>query len=283
MFVLIGCPIYDRAWILTEWFFHIERQDFPLEDIGFIFEAAPDDDETVNALYAFRDKHPELKHFEVNINTDEQHKAHPEGKRVWTSDHYSVMARLRNRMLDRVTDINPDRFFSLDSDILLENPRTISELVQITSAVDAASPLMYMTKDDMNFPNCMSWCEEDGGRAQRLYPHCYPYGSLFQVDVIMAAVMMTRPVYAMTRYKWHFQGEDLGWADDCAKLGFELYLASYIYTPHIMSRFGLERYRAIGDDRGRKAIEFAQENFTWTDNQGRPIRVSSPGRSRSYQ
>lgn len=245
-FVLISAPVYKREWILPDWFSAIESQDYPLEDIGFIFEAAPDDEETVQCLIDFAAKHPELRCFDIQINSQEPHKEHPEGQRTWTRDHYDVMARFRNNLLNRATCVGPDRFFSLDTDILLEDSTTISELVRLTENLDGVSPLMFMTPRDLNFPSVMTWAPD--GRAYR-DSRSYNIGQLFRADVIMAAVMMSPLLYKNVRYKWHLQGEDLGFADECRNKGISLWSASYIYCPHIMSRQGLAEYKATGDPR----------------------------------
>lgn len=261
MFVLVGCPVYDRAWILPDWFEAIANQDFPLEDIGFIFETAPNDHETFSALIDFRDAHPELRCFEIYENGSEIHKSHPEGMRSWPTERYTTMSNLRNSLLEKVKTIKPDRYFSLDSDIILEDPRTISELCQLTSlpTIDAISPLTFMTMEGTDFPNTMTWGPP--GQLARRKRSGYPIGTLFKSDIIMAAVMMKPNVFKNARYSWHKQGEDLGWSQDCQKYGFGLYVASYIYSAHIMSRAGLAKYHAQGDGRTEYVSRCWKEAF----------------------
>jgi len=245
--VLIGAPVYDRAWILNDWFAAIEQQDFPLDQIGFIFEAAPNDEETVNCLMEWHSRHPEVQCFDVEINTVTKHEAHPEGKRKWTRDRYHDMVAFRNNLLDRAINHDFERYFSLDTDILLEDPKTISELASFTQAPVAASPLMFMTPAGRRYPSVMSWVGRPGVRAKRLPD--YPLGTTFEADVIMAAKMMSHDVYHNVRYTWHPQGEDLGWSANCHKQGFKLYSLSGIYAPHIMSRAMLKQYHQEGDKR----------------------------------
>lgn len=261
MFVLIGCPVYDRAWVLPDWFEAIVQQDFPLEDVGFIFETAPNDIETFTALIDFRDKHSEIRCFEIYENGSEIHKAHPEGMRSWPKERYTTMSNLRNSLLDKVKAINPDRYFSLDSDILLEDPRTISELCQLTSlpAIDAISPLAFMTMEGTDFPNAMTWGPP--GQMARRKRSGYPIGTLFKSDIIMAAVMMKPKVFHNAKYSWHSQGEDLGWSEDCKKLGYGLYVASYIYSAHVMSRAALAKYKLDGDPRSEYVNRCREEAF----------------------
>lgn len=249
--ILIGCPVYQREWILPDWFAAIEGQTIPLDQLGFIFEVDPQDLTTIEALMDFSEVHPELRCFDIIVNDREEHAHHPEGHRSWNVMRYQAMANMRNDLLNRVTCKDPDRYFSLDSDILLENPTTIEKLVELTETLDAVSPLTFMTPDGTDFPNVMTWASEPGGYAMRK-THTYPIGSVFQSDIIMAAVMMSKQVYQNSRYGVHRQGEDLGWSADCAMKGLKLYNASHIFTPHIMSRGMLEKYKKYGDPRGVK-------------------------------
>ncbi len=250
MFVLIGCPVYDRSWILSHWFDAIKNQDYGLDNIGFIFNVSIDDTETIDALNHFKEQNSNIRYFSIIENNTEIHSSHPEGQRHWSHEKYKKMANLRNQILDIVSEVQPDRFYSLDSDILLENPRTISELVQISAkgtGVDAVSTLSFMTPTGTEFPSTMSWVGAPGDIAFRTIS--YPFGSLFKSDIIMASVMMNPQVYKNVRYQMHRQGEDLGWSLNAGMKGYDLYLASYLYTPHIMSKAALEHYLQHGDER----------------------------------
>ena len=214
-----------------------------MANLGFQFEAAPDDDDTINTLLEFHAKHPELHSFDIVMNDLETHVSHPEGYRAWQRDRYAVMANFRNNLLARARVKAPDRYFSLDTDILLTDPTTISSLYQMTTQLDAVSPLCFMTPNDAAFPNVMTWA----GSGHAFRSDDYPIGSIFEADVIMACVMMSRRVYENTNYRYHPQGEDLGWSLDCLEKGYKLYSASTIYAPHIMSESMLARYKKNGD------------------------------------
>lgn len=250
MKLLIGAPVYRREWILPLWFQYIEGQNFPLSDVGFIFEAAPDDEETITCLTEWHEAHPEVWCFDVAVNQQEEHISHPEGRRTWTLDRYNAMARFRNNLLDRAICRNPDRYFSLDTDILLEDPNTVRALIDTTDDCSAAAPLMFMS-NEMRHPSVMSWADGEQKRARRILKD-YPLGETFKADAIMAAKMMGRRVYSEARYSWHPQGEDLGWSADCYLKGFDLYSVSGIYAPHIMSQGMLKNFLEHGDRRGNR-------------------------------
>lgn len=253
--IVIGCPVYKRDWILPAWFYFIQRQTIPLHEIGFVFELGVDDEETLQTLGAWKTQHPEVRIFDIEIRNDIAHFSHEEGQRQWSYSKYENMVSMRNSLLDKVKEIKPDYYFSLDSDVLLINPTTI-ELLQahVNDDADAVNTLMFMTPFGTDFPSVMSWVEgENHKKAYR--KNDYPLGGYFKSDVIMAAKMMSPKTYNSSRYRFHMQGEDLGWSADCAEKGLNLYCASYIYTPHIMGRIELQKFLSNGGD-PRQAVSF---------------------------
>lgn len=253
MKLIIGCPIYDRAWILPFWLNKIEKQTISLADIGFVFEAVSDDTETLDLLFSFHENHSEIPCFDINFNSEQRHISHPQsGERRWFKERYLDMAIMRNNILEKVRGYSPEFYFSLDSDILLAESNTIEKLISRTQnlGVDAVSPLCFMTPTGIQFPNTMYWVDRPGGNALR--QDSYNFGEFLNVDIIMAAVLMTKPVYENVNYRWHAQGEDLGWSSECFRFGANLWLDSSVYTPHIMGRQFLDEYIHFGD--GRKEL-----------------------------
>lgn len=242
--IIVGCPIYKREWILPHWLKAIENQDYPLDQLGFVFITAPEDEATLKLLLEFSERHPEIKCFDIEA-MEESHRDHSENHREWSGPRYMTMVSLRNRLLARVRCHEPDKFFSLDSDILLENPRTISILDTLTDSHDAVAPLMFMTPVSNQFPSVMTWHLDEPHKAHRR--DNYPLGTFFEADVIMAAVMQSKSVYQNVNYAYHKQGEDLGWSKDAANKGYKLYSASYLYCPHVMSPLYLSNYLVNGD------------------------------------
>jgi GT2 family glycosyltransferase len=246
--ILIGCPIYQREWILDHWLSAIRNQDLPLKNIGFIFEGGPSDEETHSALYSWHENNPEVWVFSIATNTTNRHKEHHNGQRKWTPDRYNHMVDFRNNLLKKARSLNPDYYFSLDSDILLKQSDTLSRLIRVLEEepFQAVAPLLFMSPANTQHPSYMSWRDEVGGKAFR---RKYPLGTLFEADVIMAAKLMSRDVYHNVDYEWHYQGEDLGWSAAATRAGFKLGAASDIYVPHIMGPKFLSRYLKIGDRR----------------------------------
>lgn len=246
--ILIGMPVFKRAWILPLWFQAIKNQTFPLSDLGFIFELAPDDQETHDVLFSFQQAHPEVSIFDINIDYDSEHTLHPPKGRHWSPRKYDKMVKLRNSLLERVCCHQPERYLSLDSDLILENPATLQYLYELTEFMDIVSPLSYMKWDDYGYPSVMTWVNKPGERARRIHDR-YRIGEVFEADIVMAAVMMRPEVYERTRYQYHPQGEDLGFATQYANNGFSAYCVSNHYAAHIMHEHILPIYLTRGDYR----------------------------------
>jgi hypothetical protein len=102
------------------------------------------------------------------------------------------------------------------------------------------------------YPSVMDWLDDGSGRGYR--KEKYDLSTYFKSDVIMAGKMMSEQAYRNIDYKIHPQGEDLGWCDNAKEMGYNLYCASYIYTPHIMGREMLNNFLSKGDSRGLLAV-----------------------------
>jgi len=252
MKIIIACPIYKRDWILSHWVRCILKQSINISNIGFIFEVSPEDKTTVAALRAWKQIDKNIPLFDIIERSDIPHFEHQNNGRQWTLSKYHNMINMRNSILLKVREYQPDYYFSLDSDILIENPNTIELLIaHINEGADAVSPLMYMTPVGTNFPSVMSWKEDwKGSRDQS-----YPIGTYFKSDIIMAAKMMSKKTYMNVDYEFHQQGEDLGWSKNASKNNLNLYCASYIYAPHIMSPVHLSEYLKIGDNRSSEKLD----------------------------
>lgn len=247
MKLLIGCPIYKRDWIFDHWMACIIRQSINIKDIGIIFEASSNDAATLQKIELYKSQVP-FAYFSVKIREDLPHFEHKDNGRQWTLSKYANMVSLRNSLLESARELNPDFYFSLDSDILIQNPNTLELLMgHIKDGADAVNPLMFMTPVGTQFPSVMTWRGDNPEKATRKSD--YPIGSFFEADVIMAAKMMSKSVYKNVDYDIHLQGEDLGWSLNAKNNGYKLFCASYIYAPHIMSPLMYEDFLKNGDAR----------------------------------
>lgn len=231
---LIGCPVFKRDWILPEWFKCIEAQSVDLTDIGFLFlmSAQDKDPDTYKVIFDWQAKHPEVAHFNIIEDAAHKHRAHAPGTRAWRLPDFKKMATMRNTLLEHVRVLQPEVYFSLDSDILISNPHTLETLSRELVNFNAVSPLAYMSPADTRHPNVLSWKRVPGQETIRTGK--YPIGTVYKSDIIMAAVMMDPEAYTKSHYVTHPAGEDVGWAYvmNCNRL--TMGHVSNIYTPHIM-------------------------------------------------
>jgi len=138
--------MYKCGWILPHWIKCVLNQSIPFSDIGFIFEVSPDDKETISSLEAWKKIDKNIPYFNIKIREDIPHFEHESNGRQWSISKYANMVSLRNSLLKTARDLEPDYYFSLDSDILLTNPNTIELLIaHIKDGADAVNPLMFMT------------------------------------------------------------------------------------------------------------------------------------------
>lgn len=278
--ILISLPVYKREWLLPYWLKAIEEQTIPLSNIGFQFQLGPDDDATHDMLWEWHEAHPECFCFDGQIDLSNHHATHAEGIRGWAQDEYLRMVSFRNDLLDRAVEKMElfDYYMSLDSDVLLYNPDTLETLASYNT--DVVCPLMYMTPPaldellpdemrlfkDEEYPNAMFWLYRPvesnplAGAGRRVTRRIdtgqeLPQSQreiktgLEQIDVPMAAIMMSPDVVSKVRYIWHSQGEDIGFATQLYLNGFKSYLDHDLHAAHIMHKWQLAHYLENGDRR----------------------------------
>jgi hypothetical protein len=229
MHLVIGCPIRDRAWIIPDWFDHvrtaidmltIEHEIRPVVEFAFIGD--PEGDPTFPAIDLACTR---LGFSRTVIEVDEDYEPY---KRAWNMKRYQHMADLRNRLLWHVRSIEPDLFWSLDSDVLVA-PRALATLVETLRyerEFDAAGGKIYMTSKGTGHSSYGMLL----GQGGLLRPEA---DGLFAVDVIMATKLMTSKAYAVD-YSAHRQGEDIGWSLSARKAGCKLIWDGRVCSKHVM-------------------------------------------------
>lgn len=218
----VGCPIYKRGWILPSWFEHVAAA---CDNAGllpeFVFVASKDDQETVEIIkeHAFKLRRPA-----DIILVDEPERSEA---RQWNLDRYGHMVILRNRLLNRVRQIGPNVFWSLDSDIL---PAPDALKMALPHLEDYAAVGMRCFMEPTG-TTCASHAQIVNGtlRSRDDVP-----GGVFRVDVIMAAKLMTPSAY-WVNYEMHAQGEDIGWSLACAHTGLRLGWCGSSSAKHVMA------------------------------------------------
>jgi hypothetical protein len=210
MKLVIGCPVRDRAWILEDWFDHIERAcDTTGITPEFAFIAGASYDNT-DRIIKRRTRGKNLHFVKISdpgLPPGAQH-------RSWGPERMRFMVEVRNDLLQLVRNESPDLFLSLDSDILIHQD-LIKNLVESVENYDAVAGKTYLHAHEktMNYGN---WIGPDP-RMRRGQDRT----GVFKAGIIMAIKLMTENAYNID-YEYHFYGEDLGWSWACKRAGLAL-------------------------------------------------------------
>jgi hypothetical protein len=229
MKLVIGCPVFRRAWIMADWIDYVDAATaFLAERPMFVFVGDPVYDE---ATFSVIRKTLDRTRHECVIVTEGEDGSH-DGSRDWTPARYGRMVVLRNRLLGAVRGLSPDYFLSLDSDILLH-----------PEALEA----MIMASQDRGWAGVGSRTYMGPGRRWSSYA-MVPRGGgslrrpdsegTFRVDVIMAIKLMTPQAYAVD-YHSSWRGEDIGWSLACREQGVQLGWVGKYCSKHVMSEESL--------------------------------------------
>ena len=212
--LLIGAPIFQRAWILDRFFDAVEAQDVP---VRFLFGLTPGDDGTEEIIFR---RAPDAEIMLI----DDLPSFGPGDEDA--PDRYATLAEIRNRLLDRVCEILPTFYLSLDSDILLR-PLAVDELLRTALTKGAALVGWAGDMGGSVFPGHWSWMDfdEDGWPEREvLLGEPQLPAEPFRVGVIMGAKLMAPRAYLQVRYSDHLLGEDVAFSLAARRLGIDRWL-----------------------------------------------------------
>lgn len=225
MRLLVGCPVRDRDWIIPSWFSHVEAACTMAEITPVYIFVCDRRDPTRPHCEEQARRYGHDLHFvdvlEPPVVNRQEH--------VWSTDPTALerMVHLRNYLLEGVRSLNPDYFFSLDSDILVR-PDTIKNLLETIQkdarGFDALGQKVYLSPGK-DAPSYMTLHSRGVSRKD-----CE---AVFRVDIIMAAKLMTPKAYAVN-YSWHQDGEDIGWSLKCRDQGVRLGWYGLNACKHVM-------------------------------------------------
>lgn len=238
MRILVGCPVYERAWILPKWFESVQVLR-AYGDLSFVFAYTPSEDNTLELLTNAPGPVSILYH------TDGVHSI----ERNWGTPRIRTMADMRNRLLDFAAETQPDIYFSLDSDVLL--PQSLSlrgifgklhkvgeggDVPFMGGVWDAFAPLVYLGPGDVT--NAFT------GIPGRPLHRVRDTSLVRQVTVICAAKLMRPAIFSdpRVRYDLDGRGEDFAWSLAAIKSGYKLGWMPEVKCKHIMERTQLDRF-----------------------------------------
>ncbi len=219
--VLVGCPVFERDWILGRWFDHLET--WPLE-LGFVFAYTPGSDRTLGIIQS----HAPDAH--IILVEDGDHSV----ERNWgIRSRLETLADMRNSILRTVRALGPDFYFSLDSDVLVapwEESSALFNSVRRGGEYDAIAPLTYLGPGDV--ANAFHW---RGDHITRL-DKAKRYGVPQPVGVLCASILMNPIAYNAGSYSYDMLGEDIAWARSVRQGPVRLGFNSSVIYHHVMSQ-----------------------------------------------
>jgi hypothetical protein len=238
--IAIGCPVWRRDWVLPAWFAFVETACLKagVGEPKYCFVGDPDNDLDTWAVI----EQAAGNGREVYVEVEPESRGND--KRSWIPPRIERMVVLRNKLLGMVRQLEPDYFLSLDSDILL-NPQALGQMIESLGSFDAVGTRCYMGPPSRN---------PGPGRGTSLpsYGMLTRNGGLrrvdsegvFQVDVIMAAKLMSPKAYAID-YSADNRGEDVAWSRNARSAGLRLGWDGRSVSKHVMK----PEYLAKVDDR----------------------------------
>lgn len=148
--VLIHTPVHNRAWVLPDFLEALAAQKLPSSvKIEYRFDVNDSQDSSTSILENF--KHASDKIVEVV-----RHPWSPLNlpDHQWSPERYSRMILMRNNALAEAESYGARFLFSIDSDVILENPNTLAHLMEADVPVIAG---VFMAKwgnrDAVALPN----------------------------------------------------------------------------------------------------------------------------------
>jgi hypothetical protein len=229
MRLVVGCPVYERAWILRDWFSAVAdavaytkqvRDDITLE---FAFAYTPSEDDTLDVIH----EQAELLGAPVSVvtvteGTHSKERNWGDHRRLWT------LTDLRNVLLNRVAELAPDLYFSLDSDLLIASNVILGLVEDMYGRYDAVAPLTFLARSQ-SITNAFYYDRHVRRRVKVL-------NALQPADIICAAKMLPEHMVQdeQMRYVFHTAGEDIGFGDRGRELGYTFGIDTALKVKHIM-------------------------------------------------
>jgi len=237
MKVVVGAPVAARAWSLPKWFQCIYSQTRVPDEFVFVIGEVGDD----QSRQIIHDHVPQAK---LSYAIDQtRYVPRMERASVETRFVYGDFAWRRNRLLQMVQKRDPDVFISLDTDLMLEDPTTIERLLELLERAPVAAPLTYLhpTGAASECFNAGWWAGGEPGSPDRAWRRATAKEAhgVIPIDIPMAAVAMRRQVVETAKYAFHECGEDMGFAQDLDRLGYECLWDTDLYATHYMDEQAL--------------------------------------------
>lgn len=240
MKLIVGCPVYNRDWVLPEWYEHLEQWRDHGVDIFYCFVSTGKLPELFHRIPKSR------IHWTADLWSNPEgvpglEVGGPRGQRDWNQPgRIHEMVKLRNQLkrnvgeISRTTFLGCEAFLSIDSDILVAPWWESSRLFNDLQGKDAVSPLVYLGVKETN-----AFIRRDPKRQPtRVYQTDY----MQSVDILCAAKLMSMELTWDQRVRYEFdpRGEDFGWSANARQYRYELAFDPAVRWKHVMNQGQLD-------------------------------------------
>ena len=198
--IVVGCPVYERAWSLPKWFSSLRKETANFK-ISLAFIRTPDEDGTLEML----ERGCGDDAFELHEIATYEGKGE-DSTHDWTSEEkVRAVAEKRNLLLDLAASFDPDYFLSLDSDTYMSEGGLARLVEGLSKGYDAISPKVLIwgsTLACMRYVKGLLTCVPRKGVG------------IQPVDVVTtSAVLMTKKLLMdkTVRYGVFVRGKDFDW------------------------------------------------------------------------
>lgn len=246
--VLISTLVRDRAWILPRYLEHLYNLDYNKKQIIIYWLINNSTDNSEKLLKDFKRKY-EHEYRQIIIEKIKNSDA-PEYKRTITKSPlaaktywrqvYENLARLRNKVIDKVLEFEEVEYlFNIDSDILV-NQDDLNMLIELNLDIVAG----VINNDQIRHPhlvlgqgaasNLLNF--DDNGKAYHITHWDDSKDGIIPVDCTGAIAVYRKEIFKNSdlRYNFSEQGEDIGFFQKVKQYGIKAYAHTGCKPTHIM-------------------------------------------------
>jgi glycosyltransferase involved in cell wall biosynthesis len=242
--VCIAAPCRNRSWVILRYLDGILNLNYPKDKLILYWLVNDSTDQTLRMLQDFQQLHKhEYRDIQIErIKTKAQEYKRtiskpPQFAEKYWQEVYLNIAKLRNKVIDKVLETNSDYWFSVDSDIILNDPETLnillSEAKPIISAIinndQIRNPHLLIQQAACNILNF-----DERGKVKHITG--WEMNSTFQIQITGAVCLYKSEIFKNPniRFGYSRMGEDIFFAQRVLEAGIETWTTSKVLPEHCM-------------------------------------------------
>lgn len=242
--ICIATPCRNRSWVISRYLDGIYAINYPKDKIILYWLVNDSTDNTFEILKSFQTNY---QHEYKNIIIDRIRMKAPEYKRTiakqpqfaesYWQQIYTNISRLRNIVIDKVLELQVDYWFSIDSDIVLNNSESLnillSEKKDIISAIinndqikNPHLPIQEAACNILNFDKYETVSHIKG----------WEMNNTFKVQITGAICLYKSEIFQNPNVRFGYSrfGEDIFMAQRLLEAGIETWTTSKVLPEHCM-------------------------------------------------